>query len=517
MLSERSSIRRDGEWLPVHRHTAGRRRARFWRRIVAVVTCFALGAVLAGGVVVWRSRDTLVASQRVALDTLGEAPTASASETASESAAPEGLSTGQTVMLVGDDSGDDVDGAVADLATGEREGHRTDTIMILRIDPESGRVTGINFPRDLYLQRCDGTFGRINGAWDINGADCLVETVRDFAGITIDHYIEVNFAGFVQIVDAVGGVPMYLEEPMNDPKAHIDLPAGCVTLDGRSALGFVRSRADSDFGRIARQQRFLKELADQGTSLGVLANPVKLYKTVEAVSDALTMDDALGISTLRQFATTLRGVDSGDISMATIPTVTNSSTGAYYEEPIKSESQALLTAFKTGTLAAYLGEEPADDPAPSESSSEPNDAAPTGPTVPLDELSPVRVLNTSGIAGLARRTAEVLEAAGMEVLQTGDSSRTVQQVTIAYPPGTLIQAESLRDGVFPDAQLQPDSQLGSVTVLLDDEVVPEALDVAGSTASELAVPPDAPSSEAATEEDKPEYDNAEAPPAALDC
>ena len=463
------------------------------RRTVTVVVCFAIGVTLAVGALVWQGRHDLVGT-RIALDNLGQPP---ASEGPSE---PQGLTQAQTVLLVGDDSSDDLSSDFQDLAAGERDGHRTDTVMVLRIDPRSNKITGINFPRDLYLTLCDGTRQRINAAWFVGGPDCLVETVREFAGIRIDHYAQVNFEGFVQIVNAVGGVPMYLEKPMRDQKAHLDLPKGCVELDGRAALGFVRTRADNDFGRIARQQRFLKELADRATTLSVLANPVRLFQLVDAVGDMLTVDEGMTVGTMREFALTLRNVDSDDITLATIPTATDSSTGAYYEMPVEDETRELLTAFTSGRLAEYVGEEPADEPSARASEAQPK--------IAVDELDPVAVQNASQVDGLAASVAERLQDAGLAIAAVGDATMPEPEgVVIAYAPGQLTQAQSLQTAAFPEAVLEQDDTVSQVTVILDGDVDPIAIDVVGGAEPEPA--PEASPSE------KPEYANAK--PINRDC
>lgn len=497
VLSDFFDMRHDSGWLPAagpppHRRTAGD----VLRRALTVVACFAVGVALAVGALVWQGRHELLGT-RIALDTLGQPPV---SERATE---PAGLRSAKTVLVVGDDSSDDLSEEFSDVSGGEREGHRTDTIMVLRIDPVNDTVTGINFPRDLFIPLCDGSRQRINAAWFVGGPDCLVETVRDFAGISIDHYVQVNFEGFVNIVNAVEGVPMYIEEPMNDPKAHLDLPKGCVVLDGRTALGFVRTRADNDFGRIARQQRFLKELADRATSLSVLANPVRLYQTVDSVGELLTLDDGLGVGTMREFALTLRNVESGNITMGTVPTSTDSSTGAFYELPIEPGTRDLLTAFETGTLAEYLGEKPTATPSASAS------PAPK-PKIPIDELAPIELRNASNIQGLAGSTSQVLTDAGIEVATVGDSDQPEPDgVVIAYAPGQLTEAESLKVAAFPDAALEQDASVQRVTVILSASVNPQRLRVAGAPTSESTeARPSAPP--------KPDYANAE-PVAGHDC
>jgi LCP family protein required for cell wall assembly len=482
-------MRRDSGWLPAAGPPPRRRRiGAILRRTVTVVLCFVLGVGLAVGALVWQGRHELVGT-RIALDNLGQPP---ASERATE---PQGLSQAQTVLVVGDDSGDDLSRDFRDLGSGERDGHRTDTIMVLRIDPQGNKITGVNFPRDLLVTLCDGSRQRINAAWYVGGADCLVETVREFAGIRIDHFVQVNFEGFVKIVNAVGGVPMYLEEPMDDPKAHVDLPKGCVELDGRNALGFVRTRVDSDFGRIARQQRFLKELADRATSLSVLANPVRLFQLVDSIGELLTVDDGLGVGTMREFALTLRSVESEDITLGTIPTVTDSSTGVFYEIPVDSGTEDLLRAFNRGTLAQYLGEAPADKPSES-ASPEPE------PKIAADELAPVSVLNASNVTGLAAETAEVLGEAGIAIATVTDAERVEPDgVVIAYPSGTLTQAQSLQVAAFPDAVLELDDTVDTVSVVIDGEVDPDLIEVIGAEESEPTTQPTAPP--------RPDYINAD--------
>jgi LCP family protein required for cell wall assembly len=478
-LSDFLDMRRDDEWLPrqvppPHRGRVGW----FVRRAVTVVVCFALGVGLAGGVLLWRNRNELVGT-RIAISNLGVSPESSEGESEPEG----GLGEAKTVLVVGDDSGDKVRKDLRHVATGDRSGHRTDTIMLLRIDPQKKRVTGVNFPRDLRVPLCDGSVQKINAAFFVGGPNCLVETIREFSGVRIDHFVQVDFEGFVDIVNAVNGVTMFLEEPMSDPKAHLDLPAGCVTLDGVNALGFVRTRADSDFGRIARQQRFIKELADEATSLDVVANPVRLFQTVEAVGDMLTVDDEMTIGTMRDFALTLRGIKSDDIVMETIPTVTDNSTGLWYEIPIADQTQELLRAFKRGELAEYLGEVPEEGP--SEAASD----TPRKPKIPLDELSPIAVLNASDVSQLAADTASMLSEAGVQVATTGDAEVPEPgNVRITYPGNLKPEARALKVAAFPDAVLERDPKAGRVTVVLNGDFDPDLMEVAGAEASEPEEP-----------------------------
>src|SRR6056297_1054617 len=165
------------------------------------------------------------------------------------------------VLLVGSDSREDLsDDERRELSTGSAEGERTDTIILLSVD--GGDVALLSFPRDLWVTRCDGSVGRINAATRVGGPSCLATTVSSLSGIDIHHYATVTFGGFRDLVDAVGGVELCLEAPIADRDAGIDLPAGCQVLDGTDALGFVRVRKiDDDFGRMGRQQEFLRAFA----------------------------------------------------------------------------------------------------------------------------------------------------------------------------------------------------------------------------------------------------------------
>jgi LCP family protein required for cell wall assembly len=204
------------------------------------------------------------------------------------------------------------------LTTGSAGGERADTIILLTID--GGRAGMLSFPRDLSVERCDGTVGRINAALAIGGPSCLVETVHRLTGIRAHHHVAVTFGGFRDVVDAVGGVELCLDGPIRDRSAGIDLPAGCQVLDGADALGFVRVRKiDDDFARIARQQQFLRALAAELTDPTLLVRPWRLVPAVVGASRAVTVDDGLGPVGLARIARGMRAVAAGDVVTATVP------------------------------------------------------------------------------------------------------------------------------------------------------------------------------------------------------
>ena len=137
-------------------------------------------------------------------------------------------------------------------------------------------------------------------AFQIGGSACTIRTVEKLTDIRVDHHMVVDFHGFKDMVDAVDGVEVCLNEPIDDKAAKLRLPAGRVTLDGEQALGYVRARKSlgdgSDTERMDRQQRFLGALVNKVQSNDVLLNPVKLYPVLDAATSSLTTDPGSGES-----------------------------------------------------------------------------------------------------------------------------------------------------------------------------------------------------------------------------
>ena len=133
---------------------------------------------------------------------------------------------------------------------------------------------------------------KINAAFAIGGAPLLAQTVEQATGLHLDHYAEVGFGGFAVLVDALGGVTVCPTEPIHDPLAGLDLPAGCQKLDGRSALGYVRTRATprADLDRMVNQRQFMSAVLHRAGSPAVWLNPWRWYTVPRAAAAALTVD-----------------------------------------------------------------------------------------------------------------------------------------------------------------------------------------------------------------------------------
>jgi LCP family protein required for cell wall assembly len=233
-------------------------------------------------------------------------------------------SRGTNWLIVGSDSRNNLtDDQKAELATGDETSELTDTIMILHTG--SGPTTLVSLPRDSMVQipghgrdKINSAYGRGGGA-NGGGPELLTQTVEQATGLRIDHYLEIGFLGVVSVVDAVGGVYMCVPESIKDPKAALNIKAGCQTLDKATALGYVRTRAtaSSDFGRVERQRAFISALLDKVTSPAVLLNPFRLVPLATGLSSSIAVDNGTHVWNLAALGFAMRGL--GDGVSTTVP------------------------------------------------------------------------------------------------------------------------------------------------------------------------------------------------------
>lgn len=208
-----------------------------------------------------------------------------------------GSTSGTNWLLVGSDSRAGLSEEDADrLMAGELDDSvgRTDTIMVVHIPRFGGDATMLSLPRDSWVDIPGYGQNKLNQAFSLGGPALLQQTVEQATGIHLDHYAEIGFGGFSNVVDAVGGVEMCLDEPLDDPMAGINLQAGCQELDGPTALGYVRSRyasAQGDLDRVERQRKFLAALSKKIKSPGTLLNPFKNLKVADALSANMTVNE----------------------------------------------------------------------------------------------------------------------------------------------------------------------------------------------------------------------------------
>lgn len=241
---------------------------------------------------------------------------------------------GTNYLIVGSDSREGMTAQQKkDLHTGSADGKRTDSMMILH-DGSNG-PTLISLPRDSDVEipsfkgsesgktyPATGQHTKLNATYAMDGPELLVRTVEYNTGLHIDHYAEIGFAGFANIVDAMGGVDMKLDKGFKDKWSGADFKAGEQTLNGAQALAYVRTRhafSGSDLDRTKNQQKFLSTLASQAATPSTILNPFKLYPVMGAGLDTLIVDEDMGPYTLGKMFFALKGVTSGDGKSMNMP------------------------------------------------------------------------------------------------------------------------------------------------------------------------------------------------------
>ncbi|WP_432151903.1 LCP family protein [Streptomyces sp. bgisy029] len=241
---------------------------------------------------------------------------------------------GTNYLIVGSDSREGMSAEDKKrLRTGSADGKRTDSMMILH-DGSNG-PTLISLPRDSQVEiptfkgsesgkifQGTGRQVKLNAAYAEDGPELLVRTVEFNTGLRIDHYVEIGFGGFAQIVDAIGGVEMDIPKAFKDKKSGADFQAGKQTLNGEQSLAFVRTRyafAGSDLDRTKNQQKFLAALASQTATPSTILNPFKLYPTMGAGLDTLIVDKDMSLWSLANMFFAMKGVTGGDGTSMNMP------------------------------------------------------------------------------------------------------------------------------------------------------------------------------------------------------
>jgi LCP family protein required for cell wall assembly len=362
------------------------------------------------------------------------------------------------VLLVGSDSRDRLAGDLAEQAGKDQvSGKRSDTIMVLHVDPRQAKAAIMSIPRDLYVPIAGtGRSDRVNTAFSEGGAPALVRTVESALDIPIHHYVEVDFVGFKEIVDAVGGVQVYFPAPVRDESSGLDIPkAGCVRLDGGQALAFVRSRnfeilesgrwqpdPTGDLGRIQRQQDFIRRMIRKAVSSG-LTNPIKLNRLVNIGVDQVTLDSEMSTSDIGRLARPFRSLDAETVDMITLPTRPATRGGASVLLAQEEEAQRYIDRLngKAPPDPASLGVQPAD--------------------------VRVRVLNGSGADGVASEASVALQDAGFNIADRGDADTyDYTRTVIRHAPGQRAKAQLLEGFVAGSTVVEEDRSLRTVDLTL---------------------------------------------------
>ena len=330
-----------------------------------------------------------------------------------------------TFLVIGSDSRQTLPDDFGDF--GNFGGQRADVIMLVRI--QDGKASILSLPRDLKVEVDGHGTQKINAAYAFGGAALMVNTVAEFTGISINHYVEMDFFGFASIVDELGGVDINFSHPARDLKSDLEVGAGTQTLDGKMALAYARSRRyqelhdgawgsveGSDLGRIGRQQSLVFAMLSAAKRPSIMLDAPGL---ISAVGEHLTIDAIMDESRLVDLVVELRNLEASNIIAVTLPTTASRDKGVFYLVADQPAADAVLAAFAGGQQIA----------------------TPTGPLV-------VTVLNGNGEPGSATRWGEHLVAQGFEISELADATSFDFSVTIVTArPTDMARAQSIVDAL----------------------------------------------------------------------
>jgi LCP family protein required for cell wall assembly len=345
----------------------------------------------------------------------------------------------------------------AQLHVGANSGEvDTDTLMLVHVPADHRYVRVVSLPRDSWVNIPGHGMNKINAALGLGGPSLMVQTIEQLTGLTVNDYVEVNFLGFVKVIDALGGVDICLPYAVNDRYSGLHMSAGPHHVNGITALEFARDRhsfATSDLARIQDQQQLISSALSEGLKSGVLANPVRLESFLSATSAAIRVDQGFNVVSL---ADELRGISPSDVTFTTVPLANTNYQTPTGESAVlwnQSAAAALFNEMKTDQAPATQ--------APAEGHPAAKGHAPRRGQVSLD------VYNGTTISGLSGSTGSQLAALGFKVHRSGIDwpKQNLTRTVIQYPAGQKASAQVVGQ-VVPGAQLQQVKGLARVRILL---------------------------------------------------
>ncbi len=370
------------------------------RTLLLASAAVALLGVAAVGFAITRGDDTeRITTPADSTSPQGTTGTTATAPTSVANTFPPAGTIAENFLVVGSDANACVDSGSpwAGAADPDRVGMRSDTIMIMRIDPVAQRAAVLSFPRDLWVDVTGHGKRRINTAYVPNDYSLLAQTIYDNFGIAVDHYIQIDFCAFKRIIDAIGGVAVPFATPVVDRHVGLDITApGCHVFTGDEALAYVRSRhlqwvdgdgalhADptADFGRIARQQDFLRRVLAKATSAG-LFDPAVARALLESLQTDVVTDAGFSIDDLLRLAGTLKAIDPAATPQYRIDSQPTTIAGNAVLRPV------LDTPSMVAVLAIFRGESPIGGPATPTTDAAPAGSQPaSGQTPPPSAITP---------------------------------------------------------------------------------------------------------------------------------
>jgi LCP family protein required for cell wall assembly len=376
------------------------------------------------------------------------------------------------ILVAGVDRRDGLtDEQIRRLRLGRFEGERSDTMMLVHLSKGHDRISVISLPRDSLVTipehasngaegpkgtRIPARQGKLGWTYSYGGSPLTIGTIEKTTGVRVNHYVEVNFLGFIKMVDALGGVTVCSQQPINDPKSGLVMPVGKSPVGGEKALAYARARytlpGGSDLGRIDRQQQFMAALMQQALSTSTLTDPVKATRFLDAALQAVRVDKDLADDAPTLLGQ-LKGLSTDNVAFADVPLADPNhltrinGVGQMQSTVLWDQQRAQLLFQKINTDQSLIGPAPAASPSPTKSSG-------NGLTVAPANIQ-VHVLNGVGTPGLARNAAGDLRKAGFNpVVVPGTANRLgLQQTVIQYGPARADSARTLAAAI-PGAKLK---------------------------------------------------------------
>jgi len=446
--------------------SAGRPRRSWRQRLVIATGLLFTTALLAGA--------ATIGYQRWKLEQIGTYDDLSLVETASGAA--------ENYLIVGSDSRavvdeDDADSGVF-LGGEESSGQRSDTILLARVDAAGERVDLLSLPRDLWVPIAGtGQRQRINTAYG-EGRQQLIDTIEQDFGLAINHYVEVDFSGFKQLVEAIDGIPMYFDTAMRDLRSGLWISGeGCVRLDGDQALALARSRElqyldesgwvsdpTGDLGRITRQQLLVLKAVERAVDLD-LTNPGKFSRVIDVGVDSVTIDENIDFDDIAGLMKRFGEVTDETMGTHSLPVVPYTTYGG-------AAVLAVNQAAAAPVLDLFRGVEPDG-------------------LVPADVS--VRVLNGTGIEGHAAAAAEAFDYLGFAVVEVSGLDTIPLAVSqVRFHPEDQTEAEKVARHLPPGTELVEDASLARGAVAIVTGVDLQGISEEPLPESALAVPRIAP-------------------------
>ena len=433
---------------------------RRWGRILAWVAGGLAVVLLIGGVTGWAALDHFLANIKK-IDVFSGL-----------TGRPSGGVVGDmNILVVGSDSRAGLSAAQQRaLHVGNDPGQRSDTMILLHIPRGGGKAVLISLPRDSYVvipahrdasgHLVPAQHNKLNAAYSEGGAKLTVATVEHNTHVRIDHYVEINFLGFVKMVNALGGVTVCTPSAINDPVVYdpttgrhkgsgLHLPAGKSHVNGTVALEYVRAREfdpSADIGRIQRQQRFMSALMQRAESTGTLLNPLRLLHFLDAVTGSLTTDKTFGAKQIRTLALKLRSMSPTHVELLTVPLRSgsyNTAVGNVVEwDPVFAPQLFTDITQDRPVGAADQGKS-------------------AKVTIPPGSIA-LDVRNATNINGLAARVAGNLSTLGFHVSSTGNArpGSDSHAVVVRYGPQRADSAKTVAAAI-PGSKLQLDPSFGA--------------------------------------------------------